>query len=93
MDNLLNKESGLKGLCGSNDLRDINSRIAQGDSRAKLAHDMFTSRVKKYIGYFSLKYYGFKYFQYEIYETEIIMSTPESTPQQPRMPGIAILSV
>ena len=55
MDNLLNKESGLKGLCGSNDLRDINSRIAQGDSRAKLAHDMFTSQVKKYIGsYFAV---------------------------------------
>jgi acetate kinase len=50
MDTVLNKQSGLKGLCGSNDFRDIHARIAQGDPRARLAHEMFTFQVKKYIG-------------------------------------------
>jgi acetate kinase len=50
IDHLLNKESGLKGICGANDLRDIHARIAQGDPMALLALEMFTYGVKKYIG-------------------------------------------
>ncbi len=50
VDAILNKESGLKGICGMNDMRDIHQSAAQGDERAKLAVDMFTYRVKKYIG-------------------------------------------
>ena len=37
IDAMLNKESGLKGLCGMNDMRDIHEAIARGDKRAELA--------------------------------------------------------
>lgn len=47
---LLNKKSGLKGICGMNDMRDIHSKAAEGDEKAKLAIDMLTYRIKKYLG-------------------------------------------
>lgn len=51
MDDILNKESGLKGISGiSNDMRELLRRASQGNERAKLAVDIFTYRVKKYIG-------------------------------------------
>ena len=50
IDNMLNKQSGLKGLCGMNDMRDIHSAIEQGDKMAKLALDVQTYRNRKYIG-------------------------------------------
>jgi acetate kinase len=50
IDDVLNKKSGLKGICGMNDMRDIHSKVEQGDEMAKLALDMFVYRVKKYIG-------------------------------------------
>lgn len=48
--NYLNKNCGLKGLCGSGDLRDVEDMIKQGDERAKLAFDIMIYRLKKYIG-------------------------------------------
>jgi len=48
--NLLNKESGLKGLCGDNDMRGISERAEQGDKEARLALAVYTYRIKKYIG-------------------------------------------
>ncbi len=50
IDTLLNKQSGLKGICGMNDMRDIHAAVAQGDPQAKLALDMFGYRIRKYIG-------------------------------------------
>ena len=50
IDVLLNKESGLKGLCGLNDMRDIHEAIAGGDKRAELALAVQTYRNKKYVG-------------------------------------------
>ncbi|MCG2733986.1 acetate/propionate family kinase, partial [Pseudodesulfovibrio aespoeensis] len=50
IDTMLNKESGLKGLCGMNDMRDIHAAIAKGDVRAGLALDVQTYRNRKYIG-------------------------------------------
>lgn len=50
VDKLLNKQSGLLGLTGQNDLRDIEDRMAGGDAQAKLALDMVAYRIKKYIG-------------------------------------------
>lgn len=50
VENLLNKNSGLKGICDLNDMREIQRRAAGGDDRAALAMDMFCYRVKKYIG-------------------------------------------
>ena len=52
IDNLLNKESGLKGICGLNDMRDIHAAIEAGDRRAELALEVQTYRNRKYIGAF-----------------------------------------
>lgn len=52
IDKLLNTESGLKGLCGLNDMRDIHDSIAIGNERAKLALAVQTYRNKKYVGAF-----------------------------------------
>jgi acetate kinase len=50
VDSILNKQSGLKGICGMNDMRDIHSAAEKGDKKAALAVDMFVYRIKKYIG-------------------------------------------
>ena len=50
IDTLMNKKSGLKGLCGVNDMREIFEMEAAGDGRAKLALDIYTYRIKKYLG-------------------------------------------
>jgi len=47
---LLNKGSGLKGICGANDMREILQMANRGDPQAKLALDLYCYRVKKYIG-------------------------------------------
>ena len=49
IDNFLNKKSGLFGICGSSDMRDVVAKM-ENDERARLAFDMFCYRVKKYIG-------------------------------------------
>jgi len=48
--NLLNKRSGMLGLTGYSDMRDITAAIEQGDEQAKLAYDLYAYRIKKYIG-------------------------------------------
>lgn len=53
IDKMLNKQSGLVGISGNSDLRDIESRQASGDAQAQLALDMYTYRIKKYIGAYS----------------------------------------
>ncbi|MGW7639892.1 acetate kinase [Streptomyces decoyicus] len=53
IDALLNKKSGLIGLCGDNDMREIRRRIDEGDERARLAFDIYIHRLKKYIGAYS----------------------------------------
>lgn len=50
IDTLLNKRSGLFGLCGDNDMREIRRRIDEGDEEAALAFDIYIHRLKKYIG-------------------------------------------
>ncbi|GEB53557.1 MULTISPECIES: acetate kinase [Streptomyces] len=50
VDELLNKRSGLVGLCGENDMRVIRRRIDEGDEAARLAFDIYIHRLKKYIG-------------------------------------------
>jgi acetate kinase len=47
---LLNKNAGLIGLAGSNDMRDIRKKIEGGDKNAALVVSMYVYRVKKYIG-------------------------------------------
>ncbi|MEN9918778.1 MAG: hypothetical protein RL662_1214 [Bacteroidota bacterium] len=51
MSTIVNKFSGLLGISGvSSDMRELQSAIDAGDERAKLAFDMFTYRIKKYVG-------------------------------------------
>ncbi len=50
IDQLLNKESGLKGLCGVNDMREITRLARESDADARLAIDMVCYRIRKYIG-------------------------------------------
>ena len=51
LDTLLNTRSGLAGLSGvGNDMRDIESRAADGDESCRLALHVFTHRLRKQIG-------------------------------------------
>ncbi len=50
VDSLLNKKSGMLGLCGVTDFRDINDLINEGDKAADLAMDVYVHRLVSYIG-------------------------------------------
>eukprot|EP00850_Spirogloea_muscicola_P006154 SM000029S10449 [mRNA] locus=s29:189722:191207:+ [translate_table: standard] len=50
LDRMLNKESGLYGLCGQKDMRAIVAHAEAGDARAALALDVFVHRARKYLG-------------------------------------------
>lgn len=50
IDNTLNKKSGMLGLSGVTDFRDINDLIAEGDAGAVLALDVYVHRLLSYIG-------------------------------------------
>lgn len=50
IDTLLNKQSGLKGLCGENDFRTITEKMAAGDVSARKAYDIYIHRLRRYIG-------------------------------------------
>jgi acetate kinase len=53
LDDLANR-SGLLGLSGHNDLRDIEAAAAKGDERARLALDVFVASVRHYLGAYLL---------------------------------------
>lgn len=46
----LNRSSGLLGLCGDSDMRQITARAEAGDADAELALEVFCHRIKKYVG-------------------------------------------
>lgn len=51
MSDLLNKESGVKGISGvSSDMREVEAAVREGNERAALALKMYEYRIKKYIG-------------------------------------------
>jgi acetate kinase len=50
VDDMLNTEAGLKGLCGRRDMRDIVEQARQGDESARRAIEVFVYRIQKYIG-------------------------------------------
>ena len=47
---LLHHNSGLKGLCGTQDMRDVHQMADEGNEQARLAIEMFCYRIAKYIG-------------------------------------------
>ena len=48
--NLLNKKSGVQGLCGYSDMRDVEAAAKNGDKKAEVAQASYFYRIKKYIG-------------------------------------------
>jgi len=50
IDTLFNKGSGVKGLSGENDFREIHRLVGEGDADARLALDVYIHRLRKYIG-------------------------------------------
>ena len=59
LQNMINKESGVLGISGvSNDMREIEAAIAEGNERAKLALDMYMLRITKYIGAYAAEMGG-----------------------------------
>lgn len=58
VDELFNKKSGMKGLCGDNDMRDVWQRRDEGDSDALLALQAYQQRLLKYIGAYTFELGG-----------------------------------
>jgi acetate kinase len=55
IDTMLNQRSGLLGLCGANDMREVLRRRAGGDAAAALAFDVYCRRITSYVGaYYAL---------------------------------------
>ncbi|MER7440653.1 acetate/propionate family kinase [Micromonospora avicenniae] len=55
IDDLLNHRSGLLGLAGANDMREVLARRAAGDEAAALAFDVYCRRITSYVGaYYAL---------------------------------------
>lgn len=50
VETILNRESGLKGLAGVSDQREVDRLAALGDDRAQIALEVATYRIKKYVG-------------------------------------------
>ena len=53
VEDLLTRQSGLKGLSGDNDMRTIEQRAGEGDEAAKLALDVTVHRLVRYVGAFA----------------------------------------
>lgn len=47
---LLNKQSGMLGLAGHSDMRDVGAAVAAGDREATLALQLYAYRIRKYLG-------------------------------------------
>ncbi|MDV7357349.1 acetate kinase [Rhodococcus oxybenzonivorans] len=50
IDDLLNRQSGLRGLSGVNDFRSLRTLVGEGNADAALAYDVYVHRLRKYIG-------------------------------------------
>ncbi|WP_291439801.1 acetate kinase [Desulfovibrio sp.] len=50
VDTLMNKQSGLLGLCGHTDMRDVHAEVEKGNERAALALNMLVRSIKKTLG-------------------------------------------
>ncbi|PWD50406.1 acetate kinase [Serinibacter arcticus] len=50
IDDLFNRRSGIKGLSGVADMRELHALVEAGDEAARLALDVYLLRLKKYVG-------------------------------------------
>lgn len=58
LDTLFNKESGMMGLTGHGDMRDVDDLRSQGDKDAQLAFDIYIHRIVSYIGAYAAQMGG-----------------------------------
>ena len=58
MDSQLNKKSGLEGIAGMSDLRDIDRAYEARDAKALLALDMYTDKIADYVAKYYVKLGG-----------------------------------
>ncbi|MEU1547221.1 acetate kinase [Nocardia sp. NPDC005745] len=58
IDALLNRDSGIKGLSGVNDFRELRRLIASGDEAARLAYDVYIHRLRRYLGAYLIELGG-----------------------------------
>ena len=50
LDDLLNRRSGMLGLSGSSDMRDVHAAVEAGDEKARTALEVYYHRIKSYVG-------------------------------------------
>lgn len=58
IDSMLNKESGLEGIAGMSDLRDLDEAFENGEEKAVLAFDIYTNKIVDYIARYYVKLNG-----------------------------------
>ncbi|MEV6319807.1 acetate kinase [Nocardia sp. NPDC051787] len=58
VDTLLNRDSGIKGLSGVNDFRELRRLIESGDQAARLAYDVYIHRLRRYLGAYLIELGG-----------------------------------
>ena len=56
--NILNKKSGLLGICGKSDMREVDAAAEAGDAQAELALKMYARRIQGYIGNYYVQLHG-----------------------------------
>ncbi|WP_432920318.1 acetate kinase [Nocardia sp. CA-290969] len=58
IDRLLNRGSGLRGMAGVNDFRELRRRIDAGDTAARNAYDVYVHRLRHYLGAYLIELGG-----------------------------------
>ena len=58
INDMLNKKSGLEGIAGMNDLRDIDEGFINGEEKVVLAMEMYTNRIVEYVSKYFVKLNG-----------------------------------
>lgn len=58
LDELFNKKSGMMGMTGFGDMREVHRLIAEGNKDAKLALDIYVHRIVSYIGNYTAQMGG-----------------------------------
>ena len=88
--NLLNKNSGMQGLTGFSDMRDIGKAIAEGNEQAELAYEMYAYRIKKYIGSYAAVLNGLDAIVFTAGVGENDVNTREKVCQQMEFLGLRL---
>ena len=58
LDTLFNKKSGLSGMTGFADMREVHRLVEEGDANAQLAQDVYVHRIVSYIGNYTYQMGG-----------------------------------